>query len=170
MRIYRVIGLVICSALLSTGLYAKAISTHASHSSATRKISSQKAVNHQGSKTHASSGRSSKSKRVSAKSRKGAWKKHGQQQIANDRTREIQEALIKANYLQGQPSGSLDARTKEALIRFQKDNGWQGKVVPDSRALIKLGLGPDQSNLLNPTTAALPSAKPGEGALSGNQE
>ena len=64
----------------------------------------------------------------------------------------------------------MDARTKEALIRYQKDNGWQSKVVPDSRALIKLGLGPDNSNLLNPTTAALPSYRPGEGVSGGNQQ
>ena len=116
------------------------------------------------------SSHSSKSKRASAKSRKGAWKRHGQQQIADDRTREIQAALIKANYLEGAPSGSMDGRTKAALTRYQQDNGWQTKVVPDSRALIKLGLGPDRSNLLNPTTAALPNIKPGDGTASGSQE
>jgi len=78
--------------------------------------------------------------------------------------------LIKANYLDGSPSGSMDSRTKAALTRYQQDNGWQTKVVPDSRALIKLGLGPDRSNLLNPTTAALPSVKPGDGASSSSQE
>jgi peptidoglycan hydrolase-like protein with peptidoglycan-binding domain len=114
---------------------------------------------------------SSKSKRATAKKpRKGAWKRHGQQQIADDRTREIQAALIKANYLDGAPNGSMDARTKAALTHYQQDNGWQTKVVPDSRALIKLGLGPDRSNLLNPTTAALPNIKPGDGASSGSQE
>jgi peptidoglycan hydrolase-like protein with peptidoglycan-binding domain len=115
---------------------------------------------------------SSKSKRASAKSkaRKGAWKRKGQQQIADDRTREIQAALIKANYLNGSPTGSMDARTKAALTRYQQDNGWQTKVVPDSRALIKLGLGPDRSNLLNPTTAALPNIKPADGSSSGSQE
>jgi hypothetical protein len=74
----------------------------------------------------------------------------GQQAIDADRTREIQHALIRANYLQGEPNGVWDQRTKEALTRFQQDNGWQSKVVPDSRALIKLGLGPRQANLINP--------------------
>ncbi|HEY4660428.1 MAG TPA: hypothetical protein VIG91_02930, partial [Terriglobales bacterium] len=37
--------------------------------------------------------------------RKSAWKRHGQQQIASDRTREIQEALIREHYLNGQPTG-----------------------------------------------------------------
>jgi hypothetical protein len=49
----------------------------------------------------------------------------------------------------------MDQRTKEALTRFQNDNGWQSKIVPDSRALIKLGLGPSHEGLLNPDSAAL---------------
>jgi hypothetical protein len=28
------------------------------------------------------------------------------------------------------------------MTKVQADNGWQTKLVPDSRALIKLGLGP----------------------------
>jgi len=31
------------------------------------------------------------------------------------------------------------------MQRFQADNGWQSKVVPDSRALIKLGWDPTMS-------------------------
>ena len=49
----------------------------------------------------------------------------------------------------------MDDRTKAALAKLQADNGWQTKIVPDSRALIKLGLGPDQSNIINPDSAAL---------------
>jgi hypothetical protein len=29
------------------------------------------------------------------------------------------------------------------MEKYQADNGWQTKLVPDSRAIIKLGLGPD---------------------------
>jgi len=42
-------------------------------------------------------------------------------------------------------------------MRYQSANGWQTKSLPDSRALIKLGLGPDHKNLLNPDTAAFSS-------------
>lgn len=28
------------------------------------------------------------------------------------------------------------------MTRYQADHGWQTKITPDSRALIKLGLGP----------------------------
>jgi peptidoglycan hydrolase-like protein with peptidoglycan-binding domain len=79
-----------------------------------------------------------------------SWKRHGQQAIQTDRAREIQEALIREHYLDGQPTGVWDAKTTAAMRRFQADQGWQSKVVPDSRALIKLGLGPSHENDLNP--------------------
>jgi len=109
-------------------------------------------------------------KKVSAKSRKtkgkkGSWKTRGQKQIADDRTREIQLALVREGYLEGEPTGVMDTRTKSALSKLQADNGWQSRIVPDSRALIKLGLGPDQSNIINADSAAL--AQPVSGA--GNQ-
>jgi len=78
------------------------------------------------------------------------WKRHGQQKIDEQRAREIQEALIRENYLEGSPSGVWDQRTKAAMIKYQDDHGWQTKVLPDSRALIALGLGPKHDNLLNP--------------------
>jgi peptidoglycan hydrolase-like protein with peptidoglycan-binding domain len=81
---------------------------------------------------------------------KAAWKRRGQQQIQQDRAREIQAALIREHYLQGQPSGLWDDKTVAAMRRFQAAQGWQSKVVPDSRALIKLGLGPSHENDLNP--------------------
>ena len=73
----------------------------------------------------------------------GAWKKHGQHEIDPDRTREIQQALVRAHYLNGAADGNWNAETKAAMAKYQKDNGWQSKRVPDSRALIKLGLGPN---------------------------
>jgi hypothetical protein len=48
------------------------------------------------------------------------------------------------------------------MVKYQGDNGWQTKEVPDSRALIKLGLGPNYSseNLLNlpPASPSAPAA------------
>ena len=67
----------------------------------------------------------------------------GQREIDPDRTRAIQTALIAKSYLVGDPSGSWDAETEAAMQKFQGDNGWQTKLMPDSRALIKLGLGPE---------------------------
>ena len=92
--------------------------------------------------------------------RKASWKKKGQQAIKSDRAMEIQQALVREHYLSGEPTGIWDTRTQAALVKFQADNGWQTKVVPDSRALIKLGLGPDYSSktLLNPPPASSPAA------------
>jgi peptidoglycan hydrolase-like protein with peptidoglycan-binding domain len=100
--------------------------------------------------TPKASGKSSTKYSRFGKLRRAAWKRHGQQVIATDRAREIQAALIREKYLEGQPTGLWDARTTAAMRKFQADQGWQSKVVPDSRALIKLGLGPSHENDLNP--------------------
>jgi Putative peptidoglycan binding domain len=107
-------------------------------------------------------------KKRSKKTARGSWKSRGQKSISSDRTREIQEALIRENYLTGQPNGLWDTRTQEACRKYQAENGWQTKVLPDSRLLIKLGLGPDHSKVLNPETAATSPYLPGGGEKSTN--
>jgi peptidoglycan hydrolase-like protein with peptidoglycan-binding domain len=62
--------------------------------------------------------------------------------MPSERATQIQAALIKQGYLSGEPTGTWDAHTIAAMQKMQADNGWQSKVTPDSRALIKLGLGP----------------------------
>ena len=83
----------------------------------------------------------------------------GQRAIDDSRATEIQGALIKSGYLSGQASGHWDSQTEAAMQKFQSDNGWQTKLMPDSRAIIKLGLGPHQD--------ASPSG-PGSSALRAN--
>ena len=100
---------------------------------------------------HASTHRSSK------KSRK---RPRGQQAIDNPRAREIQQALVREHYLTGAPSGTWDAATQAAMRRYQAGQGWQTKTVPDARALIRLGLGPDHGHLLNPESAMTTEAAP----------
>jgi peptidoglycan hydrolase-like protein with peptidoglycan-binding domain len=107
----------------------------------------------------------SATKKKTARKRRSS-RARGQQSIHKDRVRDIQAALIREGYLAGKPDGAWDERTKKALARYQEDNGWQSKVVPDSRALIKLGLGPNHANLLNPESvqqngASTPSASEG---------
>ena len=104
-------------------------------------------------------------RRVSRKSKSARSKSsraRGQQKIDADRATSIQEALIREHYLSGEPSGSWDAESETAMRRYQGDHGWQTKEVPDSRALIKLGLGPSNAHLLNPdsamTSAPIPPA------------
>lgn len=62
--------------------------------------------------------------------------------IPPERATEIQTALIKQGYLTGEPTGTWDPQTISAMEKLQADNGWQSKITPDARALIKLGLGP----------------------------
>jgi hypothetical protein len=93
-----------------------------------------------------------------------SWKSRGQKAIDKQRALEIQMALIRENYLRGEPTGVWDTRSKQAMQKFQADRGWQTRVVPDSRALIELGLGPKHENIINPETAMTPSALAGSAA------
>ncbi len=101
--------------------------------------------------------------------RKASWKKKGQQGIKPERAMEIQQALIREKYLTGEPTGTWDARTQATLVKYQGDHGWQTKVVPDSRAIIKLGLGPDYSSktLLNGPPRTSPAGAPSTTASRG---
>lgn len=75
---------------------------------------------------------------------------HSIPSMSSERATEIQSALIKQGYLAGEPSGTWDSASAAAMQKLQGDNNWQTKLVPDSRALIKLGLGPGST----PATAA----------------
>jgi len=101
---------------------------------------------------------------------------HGQRQIDSARATEIQSALIREHYLSGSPTGAWDAESQAAMTKFQADQGWQTKITPDSRALIKLGLGPNQeSGKLQPgdqaslpsTNASVPHGASGSNSLLG---
>jgi Putative peptidoglycan binding domain len=99
-------------------------------------------------------------------------KTRGQRGIDPDRAKEIQSALIREKYLTGEPSGQWDSATESAMQRYQADHGWQTKLTPDSRALIKLGLGPnhspDGSTPVNTQVSPSASAAGSEGAASMN--
>jgi hypothetical protein len=98
------------------------------------------------SRTHTASSGKRSSRRKSARTR-------GQQKIDSERAQAIQEALIREHYLSGEATGTWNQASEEAMRRYQADQGWQSKTVPDSRALIKLGLGPSKDHLLNPESA-----------------
>ncbi len=118
--------------------------------------------------SHAAKSGSHTSSKVSAKStragRRGSSRKshkmHGQQAIEPSRVTEIQQALIREHYLNGDPNGQWDATTLAAMQKFQADQGWQTKLMPDSRALKKLGLGADYSGAINAKTATFDAPPP----------
>ena len=84
-----------------------------------------------------------------------AKRSSGQRTIDDTRATEIQTALVKSGYMT-EPSGHWDSTTQAAMQKFQADNGWQTKIMPDSRAIIKLGLGPQQTSNLQ-TASSLPT-------------
>jgi len=139
------LGLMASTASASTST--KTTAKHTATATTASKHSSTRSSTH---KTSAKSGKHSSKKTVSAHS-------HGQRTIGEERTREIQSALIREHYLSGEATGLWDSESKDAMLRYQQANGWQTKVTPDSRALIKLGLGPDHKDLLNPDTAVVAS-------------
>lgn len=138
----RKLGGAICALLLVWGL---AVPASAVDTSSAKKTTSASSTTAQKSTT--------KSKSSSKRRRKKSSRLHGQQKIDSQRTQEIQEALIREHYLNGEATGKWNQATEDALRRYQADHGWQSKTVPDSRALIKLGLGPSKDHLLNPDTA-----------------
>lgn len=99
----------------------------------------------------------------------------GQRGIDSDRAREIQEALIREHYLTAPASGQWDSTTEAAMQKYQADHGWQTRLTPDSRALIKLGLGPKEDTAqaapaapvssITPQSASTPLPAPATGTL-----
>ena len=141
----------------------KSSSTHYSTAPKTTKSRASSTAKHSSHTTAKHSSRSTPSTRKAKGKTTGSWRTRGQQGIDGARAREIQTALINSHYLDGQPSGVWDARSKAAMEKFQGDNGWQTKKIPDARALIKLGLGPDHANLINPETAYIQKPEAGKG-------
>jgi hypothetical protein len=129
---------------VKTGSAAPAKTNPASHAPAgTQAKSSATAATHNSKSKSASLRRKSRRKTTA----------RGQQKIDPERAQEIQQALIREHYLNGEASGSWNQASEDAMRRYQADHGWQSKTVPDSRALISLGLGPSHDHLLNPESA-----------------
>lgn len=102
-------------------------------------------------------------------SKSKSHKLHGQQSIQPERVTQIQQALIREHYLTGEPNGQWDADTQAAMQKYQADQGWQTKLMPDSRALVKLGLGPDYSTAINAHDVATGSAPPPASSIPAQQ-
>jgi peptidoglycan hydrolase-like protein with peptidoglycan-binding domain len=98
--------------------------------------------------------------RISRKAAAKSHRLHGQQSIEPGRVMEIQQALVRAHYLAIEPDGKWDATTEAAMQKYQADNGWQTKLMPDSRAIMKLGLGPDYSNAINAKNSSFAAPPP----------
>ncbi len=105
------------------------------------------------------SGRVSSSHKLSH-GRRRSHRVRGQQAIEPERVTQIQQALIREHYLNGEANGKWDATTIAAMQKYQADHGWQTKLTPDSRALKNLGLGPDYSGAINANGASFAAPPP----------
>jgi hypothetical protein len=119
---------------------------------AAKKPAAKHTTSHPTSHTTTAKSKNARGKKTTKKTKAVATKR-GQQAIDSTRATEIQTALIREHYMQGEPSGTWDNTTQAAMQHYQADQGWQSKQIPDSRALIKLGLGPSHDHLLNPESA-----------------
>lgn len=100
-------------------------------------------------RTAASSHRKGHKSAVTYRAKTKGHKLHGQQAIDSNRVTQIQSALIREHYMSGEANGQWDSTTQAAMQKYQSDQGWQTKLLPDSRAIKKLGLGPDYSTAIN---------------------
>jgi hypothetical protein len=143
----------VCALTLTCALMAAASPRQDSAESSSAKASThstdaKKTTSASSHKHHSASSKSGKHS-----SHKKSSKVRGQQKIDSERAMAIQQALIREHYLTGEPSGTWNQASEDAMRKFQADHGWQSKTVPDSRALITLGLGPSKDHLLNPESA-----------------
>ena len=113
--------------------------------------------------THARRGPTSP--KLFSKRSKSATKPAGQRGIDDTRAAQIQASLIKSGYLSGEASGHWDSGTEAAMQKFQSDNGWQTKLIPDSRAIIKLGLGPTQDSEIKTSATSTSEMSPASGFM-----
>lgn len=73
-----------------------------------------------------------------------------------DRIREIQSALARDGYFDGESNGKWDARTAQSMQRFQQDHGLPPTGKLDALSLQKLGLGSEIAGVSAPQPAESP--------------
>jgi peptidoglycan hydrolase-like protein with peptidoglycan-binding domain len=85
-----------------------------------------------------------KTTRASARRRRplSSRQRLAQLHLSPSRVEEIQRALMQAGYMDEEPRGQWDTRTREAMRRYQADHGFPATGLPEAKSLMKLGLGP----------------------------
>jgi peptidoglycan hydrolase-like protein with peptidoglycan-binding domain len=80
-------------------------------------------------------------KKKSTKKHHGSKREPTQKAPTPERISEIQSALARGGYYQGNPNGKWDSNTVAAMQKFQSDNGLSNSGKIDAPSLQKLGLG-----------------------------
>jgi peptidoglycan hydrolase-like protein with peptidoglycan-binding domain len=81
---------------------------------------------------------------------------------ASGRIQEIQSALARSGYYQGEATGKWDASTVDAMKRFQQANALSPTGKLDAPSLQRLGLGSEIAGVGAPRPAAPPEPAPRE--------
>src|SRR5271155_1926140 len=80
-------------------------------------------------------------KKKSSKKHHASKREPTQKAPTPERISEIQSALARGGYYQGNPNGKWDSNTIAAMQKFQSDNGLSNSGKIDAPSLQKLGLG-----------------------------
>lgn len=106
----------------------------------------------QGAASASSSAAPAAAKKPATKKRRHHYTRRQPMQKAptSDRISEIQSALSRNGYYQGDPNGKWDSNTIGALQKFQSDHGLDANGKLDARTLQKLGLGSDIAGVSAP--------------------
>jgi len=134
-------------------LMCASVSAYARQQATTDSLTTKAPIHHTTAKSSGTNTSTTHTRTKHSPHRKKSTRARGQQKIDSERARTIQEALIREHYLSGEATGTWNQASEDAMRKYQEDHGWQTKEVPDSRALIKLGLGPSKDHLLNPESA-----------------
>lgn len=151
--------------------------THAATSSAGAHKSSSQTVHHRPASSEAQFGKatspathktapaSHRRKGHKAKPRRStAYTRLAQMQMDPARVESIQQALINAGAFRGTPTGRWDSETRDAMARYQTENGFGVTGLPDAKSLMKMGLGPHPLPPELNKTPATASAGPADAA------
>jgi peptidoglycan hydrolase-like protein with peptidoglycan-binding domain len=91
-------------------------------------------------------------KKAGKPAKKRAPRARAQRAPTADRIREIQTALAQRGFYEGEPSGKWDARSVEAMKKFQAAHGLSETGKFDAKSLQKLGLGSEVAGAAAPRT------------------
>jgi peptidoglycan hydrolase-like protein with peptidoglycan-binding domain len=138
MRLPLTVALLVCACVASAGAAPAQATTGQSAASSTPSPSA-KPVSHK-KKHHAVASRQPSQKAPTA-----------------DRITEIQSALARGGYYQGDPNGRWDSSTVAAVEKFQSANGIDSNGKLDAPTLQKLGLGSGIAGVSAPKPVAPPS-------------
>lgn len=150
--------------------HARARASHAArssshHSGSVRTVSHVSGPQQPGSSSSSSSSAASSTSKSTTK--KKSKKRRSKREVTQkaptpERISEIQSALARDGYYEGEPNGKWDAKTIGAMQKFQSANGIEPNGKLDAISLQKLGLGSDIAGVSAPKSPAPPSCCPSE--------